>query len=162
LVDARKGVLTQTRRHCYIVSLLGIRHVVLAINKMDLVGYDESVYRAIVDDCNRLVRALDFATVTPIPVSALKGDNIVQPGAAMPWYQGTTLMDFLETVRVDDSRAHSKPFRFPVQWVNRPSADFRGLAGTVAGGTIAPGDRVRVLPSGKETCVARIVTIDGD
>ena len=165
LIDARKGVLTQTRRHLYIVSLLGIRHVALAVNKMDLVGYDEKIYRTIVDDCSRFASALNFTTITPIPVSALTGANVVQPGAAMPWYQGVTLMVFLETVVVEDSRAHAgpqAPFRFPVQWVNRPNADFRGLAGTVAGGAVARGDRVRVLPSGKETQVARIVTMDGD
>jgi bifunctional enzyme CysN/CysC len=162
LVDARKGVLTQTRRHGTIASLLGIRHVVLAVNKMDLVGFDAAVYRAIVDDWNRFARALRFDSVTPIPMSALSGANVVDPSAAMPWYQGVTLMAFLETVQLDDSRASQGPLRFPVQWVNRPNADFRGVAGTVAGGTVRPGDRVRVLPSGRVTSVARIVTLAGD
>jgi len=162
LIDARKGVLTQTRRHGTIVSLLGIRHVVLAVNKMDLVGYEEEIYQSIVDDCSRFARALHFETITPIPMSALNGDNIVQPSGAMPWYQGSTLMAFLDTVSVDDSPARQGPFRFPVQWVNRPNPDFRGFAGTVAGGAIRPGDRVRVLPSGKESRVARIVTLEGD
>jgi bifunctional enzyme CysN/CysC len=162
LIDARRGVLTQTRRHAYIVSLLGIRHVVLAVNKMDLVGYDEGIYQSIVDDWSRFARALSFETVTSIPVSALNGANIVQPSAAMAWHRGSTLMALLETVRVDDSPARQGPLRFPVQWVNRPSPDFRGIAGTVAGGAVQPGDRVRVLPSGKETRVARIVTMEGD
>jgi bifunctional enzyme CysN/CysC len=162
LIDARKGVLTQTRRHGTIVSLLGIRHVVLAVNKMDLVGYEEKIYQSIIDDASRFARALNFETITPIPMSALNGANIVQPSAAMPWYRGSTLMAFLETVSVDDSPARQGPFRFPVQWVNRPSPDFRGFAGTVAGGAIQPGDRVRVLPSGKESRLARIVTLGGD
>jgi bifunctional enzyme CysN/CysC len=162
LIDARKGVLTQTRRHCTIVSLLGIRHVVLAVNKMDLVGYEEKIYQLIVDDCRRFAAALNFETVTPIPMSALSGANIVQPSAAMPWYRGTTLMALLETVPVDESPARKGPFRFPVQWVNRPNLDFRGIAGTVAGGAVKPGDPVRVLPSGKESRVARIVTMEGD
>jgi bifunctional enzyme CysN/CysC len=162
LIDARKGVLTQTRRHCYIASLLGIRHVALAVNKMDLVGHDEATYQSIVDDCSGFAASLTFETVTPIPVSALTGANVVHPSAAMPWYQGGTLMHYLETVRVDESSAPERPLRFPVQWVNRPNLDFRGLAGTVAGGAVEPGDRVRVLPSGKETRVARIVTMEGD
>ncbi len=161
LVDARKGVLTQTRRHCTLVSLLGIRHVVLAVNKMDLVGHDERIYRAIVDDCSRFAVALRFETFVPIPVSALTGANIVQASPAMPWYRGDTLLSFLETVRIDDA-ARAGPFRFPVQWVNRPDSDFRGLAGTVAGGAVSPGDRVRVLPSGQQTRVARIATMQGD
>ena len=162
LIDARKGVLTQTRRHCYIVSLLGIRHIVLAVNKMDLVGYDETTYRSIVDEGSRFAQALKFQSVTPIPMSALNGANIVQASTAMSWYQGSTLMAFLETVQVNESSARQRPLRFPVQWVNRPSADFRGFAGTVAGGTVKPGDSVCVLPSGKETRVARIVTMAGD
>jgi bifunctional enzyme CysN/CysC len=162
LIDARKGVLTQTRRHGTIVSLLGIRHVVLAVNKMDLVGYDETVYQTIVDDWSRFARTLNFASVTPIPVSALNGANIVLPSAAMPWYQGDTLVAFLESVPVDDSSARPGPFRLPVQWVNRPDHGFHGIAGTVAGGAVKPGDSVCVLPSGKETRVARIVTLEGD
>jgi len=162
LVDARKGVLTQTRRHGTIASLLGIRHVVLAVNKMDLVGFDAAVYQAIVDDWNRFARALRFDSVTPIPMSALSGANVVTRSATMPWYSGSTLMDFLETVPLDDSRAMQGPLRLPVQWVNRPNADFRGIGGTVVGGTVRPGDRVRVLPSGRETSVARVVTLDGD
>jgi bifunctional enzyme CysN/CysC len=162
LVDARKGVLSQTRRHCTLASLLGIRHVVLAVNKMDLVGYDERIFRAIADDCSRFAATLRFEALVPIPVSALNGDNVVAASAAMPWYQGDTLLSFLETVRIDAAAPLTAPFRFPVQWVNRPHCDFRGLAGTVAGGAVRPGDRVRVLPSGQQTRVARIVTMQGD
>jgi bifunctional enzyme CysN/CysC len=162
LVDARKGMLTQTRRHSYLVSLIGIRHVALAVNKMDLVDYSEERFRDIE------ARYLDFAQqvgstdVTCIPVSALKGDNIVDPGPNTPWYRGVTLTDWLETVEIDEERLQKLPFRFPVQWVNRPNPDFRGFAGTIASGTIRPGDRIRVQPSGRESRVARIVAAGGD
>ncbi|MBV2265253.1 MAG: sulfate adenylyltransferase subunit CysN [Thauera sp.] len=162
MVDARKGVLTQTRRHSYLVSLIGIRHIVVAINKMDLVDYAEGVFHRIADDYTAFARQLGIAQVTFIPMSAFKGDNITSPSAHMPWYHGTTLMGFLETVEVDDGLMQRAPFRLPVQWVNRPNLDFRGFAGTIAGGTIRPGDRVRVQPSGRESRVARIVTRDGD
>lgn len=162
MVDARKGILTQTRRHSYLVSLLGIRHIVVAVNKMDLVDYSEKVFEQIVEDYRDFAARLGLAEVTFIPVSAFRGDNILEPSAAMPWYRGTTLMGYLETVEVDDSRAQRGPFRMPVQWVNRPDLDFRGFAGTIAGGCVRPGDRLRVQPSGKESAVARIVTRDGD
>ncbi|AUN94244.1 sulfate adenylyltransferase subunit CysN [Pseudazoarcus pumilus] len=162
MVDARRGVLTQTRRHSYLVHLLGIRHVVVAINKMDLVGYDEQVFARIVDDYREFAAQLGLQGVTFIPMSALAGDNIVERSAAMPWYRGTTLMAWLETVEVDDERMQRAPLRMPVQWVNRPNLDFRGFAGTLAGGILRAGDRVRVQPSGRESTVARIVTRDGD
>ena len=161
LVDARKGILTQTRRHSLVVSLLGIRSIVLAVNKMDLVGHAESVFRAIEDDYVRIATHFGVADVTCIPVSALRGDNVVVPSVAMPWYTGPTLLEHLETVDVPGDAADA-PFRFPVQWINRPDADFRGVAGTVAAGSVSVGDAVRVLPSGIDTSVARIVTMDGD
>ncbi|MCC5984840.1 MAG: sulfate adenylyltransferase subunit CysN [Rhodobacteraceae bacterium] len=162
LVDARRGVLTQTRRHSYLVHLLGIRHIVLAVNKMDLVGYDQGVFDAIVDDYRSFARSIGVGAFTPIPISALEGDNITTLGANMPWYGGPALMDHLERVELDQVADLDKPFRMPVQWVNRPDQSFRGFCGTVAGGVVAPGDAVRVLPSGKTSRVARVVTFDGD
>jgi len=134
LVDARQGILTQTRRHSYLASLIGIKNVVLAINKMDLVGYSEDKYQAIIDDYTTFAKQVNIEHFTPIPMSALKGDNIIEPGNAMPWYRGTTLMSYLETVKVNSDRMQEQPFRMPVQWVNRPNLDFRGFAGTVASG----------------------------
>ena len=162
LVDARKGMLTQTRRHSYLVSLIGIRHVALAVNKMDLVDYSEERFRDIEARYLDFARQVGSTDVTCIPVSALKGDNIVEAGPNLPWYRGVTLTDWLETVEVDEERLQKLPFRFPVQWVNRPNPDFRGFAGTIASGTIRPGDRVRVQPSGRESRVARIVAAAGD
>jgi bifunctional enzyme CysN/CysC len=162
MVDARKGVLVQTRRHSYLVSLLGIRHVVVAINKMDLVDYSEKVFQRIVDEYTAFARQIGLANVTFIPVSAFKGDNITAPSEKTPWYHGATLMGYLETVEVDEERMQRSPFRMPVQWVNRPDLDFRGFSGTIAGGKVKPGDRIRVQPSGKESTVSRIVTFDGD
>ncbi|MBR0568604.1 sulfate adenylyltransferase subunit CysN [Azoarcus sp. L1K30] len=162
MVDARKGVLTQTRRHTYLVSLIGIRHVVVAINKMDLVDYAEPVFSKIVDDYLEFARQIGLQDVTFIPMSAVKGDNITAPSERTPWYHGPTLMAYLETVEIDEMRMQRAAFRLPVQWVNRPDLDFRGFAGTIAGGSVRPGDRVRVQPSGKESTVARIVTRDGD
>ncbi|NND90200.1 MAG: sulfate adenylyltransferase subunit CysN [Granulosicoccus sp.] len=162
LCDARAGLLTQTRRHSYLVSLLGIRNVVLAVNKMDLMDYDESVFDSITDDYARFAKELDIEKITAIPMSALAGDNITEPSDNMPWYHGTTLLSWLETVKIDNERRQQGAFRMPVQWVNRPSLDFRGYAGTIAGGRIAPGDPVRIQPSGRMTQVARIVTMDGD
>jgi bifunctional enzyme CysN/CysC len=162
MVDARKGILTQTRRHSYLVSLLGIRHIVVAVNKMDLVGYSQKVFEQIRDDYVAFAGELGLRDVTFIPVSAFRGDNITRPSDAMGWYRGSTLMGYLETVEVDEQRAQDGPFRMPVQWVNRPDLDFRGYAGTIAGGKVRPGDRVRVQPSGQESTVARIVTFDGD
>ncbi|MCG2601323.1 MAG: sulfate adenylyltransferase subunit CysN, partial [Achromobacter sp.] len=162
LIDARKGVLTQTRRHSYLVGLIGIRTVVLAVNKMDLVDYDEAVFRRIEDDYRAFAARLGLTDITAIPLSGLKGDNIVEPSARMPWYHGPTLMAFLETCEIDDTRLQSGPLRLPVQWVNRPNQDFRGFCGLIAGGRVRPGDRVRVLPSGRESRVARIVAYGGD
>jgi bifunctional enzyme CysN/CysC len=161
LIDARKGVLTQTRRHSYLVSLIGIKKVVLAINKMDLVGYDQDVFDRIVDDYRKFGEQIGIEDFVAIPLSGLKGDNITAPSENTPWYQGPTLMGYLETVDVEDAAQH-RPLRMPVQWVNRPNLDFRGFAGTIAGGTLRQGERVRVLPSGRESTVSRIVTFDGD
>ena len=161
LIDARKGVLTQTRRHSHIVSLLGIRHVVVAVNKMDLVGWSADTFAAIEADYRQFAAGIGLADVTVIPVSALHGDNVVAAGPNSPWYGGPTLLHHLETVVVDDDAA-ARPLRMWVQTVLRPSLDFRGYAGMISAGTVRPGDRVRVLPSGVETTVARIVTFDGD
>jgi bifunctional enzyme CysN/CysC len=161
LIDARRGVLTQTRRHSYIVSLLGIRHVVLAINKMDLIDFSQEKFAAIVAEYREFAARVGIENFTAIPLSALKGDNVLERSARMPWYAGPTLMEFLEGVEIEDD-LQSKPFRLPAQWVNRPNQDFRGFAGTIASGTIRVGDAVRVLPSGRTSNVARIVTYDGD
>ncbi|XOV90079.1 MAG: sulfate adenylyltransferase subunit CysN [Pseudomonadota bacterium] len=161
LVDARKGVLTQTRRHSYLVSLLGIRRVVVAINKMDLMDYSVNVYDEIRSEYIDFGGRIGLDDVTFIPLSALKGDNIVTPSENTPWYEGPTLLGFLETVPVDDDLA-DQPFRMPVQWVNRPNLDFRGFSGRIVGGTVRPGDAIRVLPAGTTSKVDRIVTMDGD
>ena len=162
LIDGRKGVLTQTRRHSYLVSLIGIRHVVLAINKLDMVGYSKEIYDKIDADYRAFASQIGLQSIVTIPMSALKGDNITEPSANTPWYQGPTLMGYLETVQVEDAADQSGPFRMPVQWVNRPNLDFRGYAGIVVGGSVKRGNRLRVLPSGKESRVARIVTREGD
>ncbi len=161
LVDARKGILTQTRRHATIVSLLGIRHIVLAVNKMDLVEYDHAIFQRILEDFSHFATSLNFSTVTPIPISARQGDTISKPSANMPWYEGQTLISYLETVDVEDALAE-RPMRFPVQWVNRPHQDFRGFAGTIASGCLKKDDEVVVAASGQKTRIARIVTMDGD
>jgi len=161
LIDARKGVLTQTRRHSYLVSLIGIRKVVLAINKMDLVDYSHEIFDTIVAEYRDFAKQIGLDDIVAIPVSGLKGDNIIGPSERTPWYHGPTLMGYLETVEIEDSVQH-QPFRLPVQWVNRPNLDFRGFAGTIVGGTVSPGEKVKVLPSGRESRVARIVTLDGD
>jgi len=161
LIDARKGVLTQTRRHSHLVALLGIRHVVLAINKLDLVDYSRDVFERIDAEYRTFAAELGLSDIVSIPLSALRGDNITQPSPNTPWYSGPTLVQHLETVEVDDDRA-SDPFRLIVQWVNRPHLDFRGFSGVIPSGVVRPGDRVRVLPSGAESTVARIVTYDGD
>jgi bifunctional enzyme CysN/CysC len=161
LIDARKGVLTQTRRHTFIVTLLGIRNLVLAVNKMDLVGYSHDIFTAIEDDYRAFAKGLGIDDVTCIPVSALKGDNVIEPSKTMHWYHGPTLMAHLETVPISDD-LDRKPFRMPVQWVNRPNQSFRGFAGTIASGLVAPGDAIKVLPSGRASVVERIVTYDGD
>ena len=161
LVDARRGVLTQTRRHSYIAALLGIRSAVLAVNKMDLVGYDAARFAAIERDYRAFAARIGLVDVVAIPLSAVHGDNVVKPAASMPWYRGPTLLSHLEAVAVggEDPAA---PFRMPVQWVNRPHHDFRGFAGRIVSGCVRPGDAVRVLPSGRDSTVARIVTADGD
>jgi bifunctional enzyme CysN/CysC len=161
LIDARKGVLVQTRRHSYLVSLLGIRKVVLAINKMDLVEYSKDVFERIVAEYTAFAERIDLKDIVAIPVSGLKGDNITSPSDHTPWYHGPTLMAYLETVEIED-KLQQRPFRMPVQWVNRPNLDFRGFAGTIVSGTVLPGEKLRVLPSGRESRVARIVTMDGD
>ncbi len=162
LIDARKGVLDQTRRHSFIATLLGIRHLVVAVNKMDLVDYSEAVFEQFKQDY------LDFAQQLPtdldikfVPLSALEGDNVATPSEKMNWYTGPTLLDVLETVNIINIR-EQQPMRFPVQYVNRPNLDFRGYAGTLASGSVRVGQKVKVLPSGVESTVARIVTFDGD
>ena len=161
LIDARQGVLTQTKRHAFIASQLGVRHIVLAVNKMDLVDYSEKVFNEIVDDFKTFADQLDIPNLHAIPVSALAGDNVVDGSRYMPWYEGPSLLGYLEGVDVEAEET-SLPFRMPVQWVNRPDLDFRGYAGRVAGGIVRPGDDVRVLPSGKQSKIARIVTMDSD
>ncbi len=161
LVDARYGVLTQTRRHSYLVSLLGIKHVAVAINKLDLVDYSEDVFRRIEADYRAFAAEIGIEHITCIPMSALRGDNITARSEHTPWYDGPTLMGYLETIEVDDDREHG-PFRLPVQWVNRPDLNFRGFSGTIVGGTVRVGDAVRVVPAGTTSAVARIVTMDGD
>jgi bifunctional enzyme CysN/CysC len=161
LVDARQGVLTQTRRHACILSLLGIRTIALAVNKMDLIDFDKVRFEGIAEEFRDFARALGFAQVTAIPVSALKGDNVIRPSAHMHWYHGPTLLGHLETVETGRGGA-ARPFRFPVQYVNRPHLDFRGYAGTVASGRVARGEEVAIHPSGRRVQVARIVTADGD
>ncbi|MDZ4869755.1 MAG: sulfate adenylyltransferase subunit CysN [Alphaproteobacteria bacterium] len=161
LVDARKGVLTQTRRHAYICSLLRIRHVVLAINKIDLVDYSEDIFDAIDGEFRDFADKLGFASLVSIPISARFGDNVIEPGGRLGWYTGPTLLAHLETVDVDSDRTQ-RPLRMPVQWVNRPNLDFRGFAGTIATGHVRVGDPIVVAASGRTSTVARIVTMDGD
>jgi len=162
LIDATKGVLPQTRRHSGIVSMLGVRHVVLAVNKMDLVRFDQAIYRRICDDYRDAVSSLGFTVVTPIPLCARDGDNIATRSDRMSWYGGPILLDHLETVQVEAALDSRPVFQFPVQWVNRPNADFRGYAGTIASGSVAPGDAVTILPGGQAGVVSRVVTADGD
>jgi bifunctional enzyme CysN/CysC len=161
LVDARKGVLIQTRRHSYIASLLGIRHVVLAVNKIDLVGYSQSVFEAIAAEFSDFAQKLTFASLVSIPISARFGDNVIARSANTAWYTGPPLLDHLERVDVETELA-SKPFRLPVQWVNRPNLDFRGFSGTVVGGRVSAGDEIVVARSGRSARITRIVTMDGD
>lgn len=162
LIDARRGVLTQSRRHSYLVSLIGIRHVVLAINKLDMVDYSQARYDEIVADYRTFAQQIGIEQFQAIPMSALKGDNIIDKSPKTPWYDGPTLMEYLETVEIDNDLLIRGPFRMPVQWVNRPNLDFRGFSGRILGGAIKPGDRIRVLPSGRESTVKRIVTYTGD
>jgi bifunctional enzyme CysN/CysC len=161
LIDARKGVLTQTRRHSYILSLLGIRHVALAVNKMDTVGWAQSTFDAIVAEYRDFARSIDLTDVTAIPLSALKGDNVTSASVNMPWHGGPTLMAYLEALALEVTLEQG-PLRLPVQWVNRPHQDFRGYTGLLVSGSVRTGDRIRVLPSGKESQVARILGPGGD
>ncbi|MBD9425129.1 sulfate adenylyltransferase subunit CysN [Pseudomonas sp. PDM15] len=161
LIDARKGMLTQTRRHSYLVSLIGIRQVVLAINKLDMVDYSQEVFEQIDADYRAFASKLGIEHIQSIPLSALRGDNITEPSPNTPWYQGPSLMQFLETVELEQMREDA-PLRMPVQWVNRPNLDFRGFSGRILGGSVRPGDAIRVLPSGKTSKVERIVTLGGD
>ena len=160
LVDARKGVLTQTRRHAFIASLMGIRHVVLAVNKIDLVDFSRGRFEAIADEFRACTQELGFRTLQAVPISARHGDGVLAPSANMPWYDGPSLLSYLEGVEVEQD-VLSRPFRMPVQWVNRPDLDFRGYSGTLAGGRVRPGDRVLAQPSGAEAEIRRIVTMDG-
>ncbi|MGP9789909.1 sulfate adenylyltransferase subunit CysN [Roseinatronobacter sp. NSM] len=162
LIDARKGILTQTRRHSYLAHLIGIRHIVLAVNKMDLVEYDRAVFDKIVEDYRSFAASIGITEFTPIPLSGLAGDNITTRSGNTAWYDGPILLEHLETVELNQTAEQLKPFRMPVQWVNRPNLDFRGFAGTIATGQVQVGDDVRVLPSGRTTTISRIVTMDGD
>ena len=162
LIDARKGVLTQTRRHSYLAHLIGIRNLVLAVNKMDLIGYDQGKYDAIVANYRDFASSIGITQFLDLPISGLAGDNITNRSANMPWYRGPTLLEHLETVELDVNADQAKPFRMPVQWVNRPNLDFRGFSGLIAGGTVRKGDSIKVLPSGKGSTISRISTMDGD
>jgi bifunctional enzyme CysN/CysC len=162
LIDARKGVLVQTRRHSYLAKLLGIRNIVLAVNKMDLIDYDQSRYDAIVADYTAFAASIGINNFTVMPISGFKGDNITENSANTPWYSGLPLMAHLETVDLDVTADQEKPFRMAVQWVNRPNLDFRGFSGLIASGSVKPGDAIRVLPSGKTSSISKIVTLDGD
>ena len=161
LVDARAGVITQTRRHTYLVSLLGIKHIVLAVNKMDLVDFDKDIFDKIVADYKRFVAPLNIPDITCIPLSALDGDNVVEKSERTPWYEGPALLSFLETVPIDLDRNY-EDFRYPVQYVLRPNQNFRGFCGKVASGVVHKGDTVMALPSGKTSKVKSIVTYDGE
>jgi len=162
LVDARKGVLVQTRRHSFLASLIGIRQVILAVNKMDLVGYDQAVFDQIVADYHAFAEGIEPGEITAIPLSALRGENITAPSSEMPWFSGPSLLEALESAPVDQTRLASGPLRLPVQWVNRPDQGFRGFSGQIASGRVRPGDLIRVLPAGLQTRIARIVTREGD
>jgi bifunctional enzyme CysN/CysC len=162
LIDARQGVLTQTRRHSYLAKLVGIKHIVLAVNKMDLVGYEQNRFDQIVADYTTFAGSIGIDAFTAIPISGLAGDNITQSSGNTPWYKGKPLLEHLENVELDVTRDQHKPFRMAVQWVNRPNLDFRGFSGQVATGVVKPGDPIRVVPSGKTSTVKRIVTMDGD
>ncbi|MCA0207519.1 MAG: sulfate adenylyltransferase subunit CysN [Proteobacteria bacterium] len=162
LIDARKGVLTQTRRHSFLAHLIGIKHIVLAVNKMDLVGYDKSVFDRITLAYRAFASEIGITNFTAIPISGFKGDNITALSGNTPWFKGPALIEHLENVEIGAAADEAKPFRLPVQWVNRPNLDFRGFSGQLASGKVRPGDAVRILPSGKTTNVERIVTLDGD
>jgi bifunctional enzyme CysN/CysC len=161
LIDARKGVLVQTQRHSYLVHLLGIRNIVLAVNKMDLIDYDQATYDAIVAEYTAFARSIGINDFTAMPISGFKGDNITERSVHMPYYAGQPLIAHLETVALDNDADQAKPLRMPVQWVNRPNLDFRGFSGQIATGIVRPGDSIRVLPSGKTSTISKIVTFDG-
>jgi bifunctional enzyme CysN/CysC len=162
LIDARKGVLVQTRRHSYLAKLLGIRNIVLAVNKMDLIDYNQAKYGAIVAEYTAFANSIGIQDFTAMPISGFKGDNITERSVHMPWYAGQPLITHLETVALDNDADQAKPLRMPVQWVNRPNLDFRGFSGQIATGTLRPGDAIRVLPSGKMSTITKIVTLDGE
>ncbi|MGI8943886.1 MAG: sulfate adenylyltransferase subunit CysN [Qipengyuania sp.] len=162
LVDARKGVLDQTRRHSFLCHLLGIRRFVLAVNKMDLIDFDQPAFEHIVADYRAFANGIGIEDFAAIPISGLKGDNIASRSDVIDWYEGPALLDYLETVPVRTELSRNQPFRMPVQWVNRPNLDFRGFAGLIASGTVSPGNRIRVLPSGTQSSIASIVTFDGE
>ena len=161
LVDARHGIQVQTKRHAFLVSLLGIRHVVLAVNKIDLVNFDKAKFDAIREDFDKFARSFDFDTMVAVPISARYGDNVVQKSERLPWYDGPSLLEHLEEIEVQ-SDLIERPFRMPVQWVNRPNLDFRGFSGTIATGKVRPGDAVVVAGSGREAVVSKVVTMDGE
>jgi bifunctional enzyme CysN/CysC len=162
LIDARKGVLTQTRRHSYLVQLVGIRHVLLAVTKMDLVDYDRGAFDSICEEYRRFAEEIGVANWEAIPVSGVEGDNVTARTENMPWYSGPTLLEYLDSVPLDSTADTEKPLRMPVQWVNRPNQGFRGFAGQISAGRLGPGTEVRILPSGRTTKIARVVTFDGD
>jgi len=162
LIDARKGVLTQTRRHSFLAHLIGIRNIVLAVNKMDLVDYSQEIFDTIVAEYTDFAKSIGIEHFVPMPISGFKGDNIIAASENTPWYTGPNLIEHLETVEVNSAVDAAKPFRMPVQWVNRPNLDFRGFSGLISTGSVKPGDAVRVLPSGKTSTVTRVVTLDGD
>ena len=162
LVDARKGVLVQTRRHSFLCHQLGIRNLVLAVNKMDLIDYDETKFNAIVSDYAKFAESIGIESFTAVPISGLAGDNITSRSDNTDWYGGPVLIDLLETMQISNTASQKKPFRMPVQWVNRPNLDFRGFSGLIASGTVKPGDELRSLPSGKSSTVKSVVTMDGE
>ena len=162
LIDARKGVLVQTRRHSFLCHQLGIRNLVLAVNKMDLIDYDEAKFNAIVSDYAKFAESIGVESFTAVPVSGLAGDNITSRSDNTDWYGGPVLIDLLETMQISNTASQKKPFRMPVQWVNRPNLDFRGFSGLIASGTVKPGDELRSLPSGKSSTVKSVVTMDGE
>jgi bifunctional enzyme CysN/CysC len=162
LIDARKGMLVQTRRHSYLAQLLGIKNIVLAVNKMDLIAYDQAKYDAIVAEYTTFANSIGISDFTAMPISGFKGDNITERSVHMPWYAGPPLIAHLETVALDNDADQAKPLRMPVQWVNRPNLDFRGFSGQIATGIVRPGDAIRVLPSSKTSTITKIVTLDGE
>ncbi len=162
LIDARKGLLTQTKRHSYICKLLGINHIIVTVNKMDLVQYDETRFNKIINEFEEFSKIIELRNISFVPISGIKGDNIVSPSEKMPWYEGPSLIKLLENLELETDRTHSQPFRMPVQWVNRPNSDFRGVSGKVVSGYISKNEEICILPSGKKTKVDRIITPNGD